>query len=71
LRRSVADLIYPGAVATKYVQIMFNGWKTIDHVIVYTLQDILVSTVEPTDILTFGNYGVTAFTVQAGAARTG
>jgi len=47
-----------------YVQIVFNGWKTIDHVIVYTLQDNFASPVEPTDLLTFSNYGVTAFTVQ-------
>ena len=47
-----------------FVQILFNGWKTIDHVIVYTLQDNLASPVEPTDIMTFSSFGVTAFTVQ-------
>ena len=45
------------------VQIVFNGWKTIDHVIVYTLPDV-PGPVEPTDSTTFSLYGVTAFTVQ-------
>jgi hypothetical protein len=43
---------------------VFNGWKTVDHVIVYTLQDNLASPIEPTDVMTFSSYGVTAFTVQ-------
>jgi hypothetical protein len=47
-----------------WVEIDFNGSKTIDHVIVYTLQDNYTSPVEPTDTLTFGLYGVTDFTVQ-------
>ena len=32
-----------------WVQITFNGAKTIDHVVVYTLQDNYASPVEPTD----------------------
>jgi|KBSSwiStaDraftv2_1062776.scaffolds.fasta_scaffold00786_15 hypothetical protein len=47
-----------------YVQIVFNGWKTIDHVIAYTLQDNVANPIEPTDSTTFSLYGVTAFTVQ-------
>ena len=47
-----------------WVEIDFNGSKTIDHVIVYTVQDNYTSPVEPTDTLTFGLYGVTDFTVQ-------
>jgi hypothetical protein len=47
-----------------WVEIDFNGSKTIDHVIVYTLQDNYASPVEPTDSMTFGLYGVTDFTVQ-------
>ena len=47
-----------------WVQIIFNGAKTIDHVVVYTLQDNYASPVQPTDTLTFSQYGVTAFTVQ-------
>jgi len=46
------------------VQIVFNGQKTIDHVIVYTLQDNFGSGLEPTNSTTFSNYGVTAFDVQ-------
>jgi hypothetical protein len=47
-----------------WVQINFNGSKTIDHVVVYTLQDNYGNPVEPTDTLTFSQYGITAFTVQ-------
>ena len=35
------------------VQIDFNGSKTIDRVVVYTLQDNYSSPVEPTDVQTF------------------
>jgi hypothetical protein len=47
-----------------WVQINFSGSKTIDHVVVYTLQDNYASPVEPTDTMTFSLYGITAFTVQ-------
>ena len=47
-----------------WVQINFNGSKTIDHVVVYTIQDNYASPVEPTDTMTFSVYGITAFTVQ-------
>jgi hypothetical protein len=47
-----------------WVQISFNGTKTIDHVVVYTLQDNFANPVEPTDTMTFSLYGITAFTVQ-------
>jgi hypothetical protein len=47
-----------------WVQINFSGIKTIDHVVVYTLQDNYTSPVEPTDTMTFSLYGITAFTVQ-------
>jgi serine protease len=47
-----------------WVQINFNGQKTIDHVIVYTLQDNYANPVDPPDTLTFTQYGVTAFQVQ-------
>jgi hypothetical protein len=47
-----------------FVQIVFNGWQTIDHVSVYTLQDNFASPVEPNDSMTFGNWGVQDFTVQ-------
>jgi hypothetical protein len=47
-----------------WVEIDFNGSKTIDRVIVYTLQDNYPNPIEPTDALTFAQYGVTGFTVQ-------
>jgi hypothetical protein len=47
-----------------WVQINFNGTKTIDHVVVYTVQDNFASPVEPTDTMTFSLYGVTNFSVQ-------
>ena len=47
-----------------WLQIDFNGSKTIDRVIVYTLQDNYPNPIEPTDTLTFTQYGVTDFTVQ-------
>jgi hypothetical protein len=53
-----------GNVYPDWVQINFNGTKTIDHVVVYTVQDNYASPVEPTDTMTFSLYGITAFTVQ-------
>jgi hypothetical protein len=47
-----------------WVQINFNGTKTIDRVVVYTLQDNYTNPIEPTDTLTFNTYGITGFTVQ-------
>ncbi len=47
-----------------WVEIDFNGNKTLDRVIVYTLQDNYPNPIEPTDSLTFAQYGVTGFTVQ-------
>jgi hypothetical protein len=47
-----------------WVQINFSGSKTIDHVVVYTVQDNYATPVEPTDTMTFSVYGITAFTVQ-------
>jgi hypothetical protein len=47
-----------------WVELDFNGSKTIDRIIVYTLQDNYPNPIEPTDTLTFAQYGVTDFTVQ-------
>lgn len=47
-----------------WVQVVFAGPRTIDHVVVYTLQDAYNAPVEPTDTMTFAQYGVTAFNVQ-------
>jgi len=48
-----------------WLQVDFNGRKTIDNVVVYTLQDDYTNPVEPTDAMTFTRYGVTSFDVQA------
>ena len=49
-----------------WVQINFGvgGTKTVDRVVVYTLQDNYTNPIEPTDTLTFSTWGVTDFTVQ-------
>ena len=47
-----------------WLQINFNGSKTIDRVVVYTVQDNFLNPVEPTDSMTFTQYGLTAFQVQ-------
>ena len=53
------------SVFPDWVQINFSGSKTIDHVVVYTVQDNYTAPVEPTDTMTFSLYGVTDFTVDA------
>jgi hypothetical protein len=47
-----------------WVQIDFNGSKTISEIDVFTIQDNYSSPVEPTDAMTFSLYGITAFDVQ-------
>src|SRR5262249_22156492 len=47
------------------VEIDFSGPQTIDHVVVYSVQDNNTSPVEPNDTMTFTQRGVTAFDVQA------
>jgi len=47
-----------------WVQITFNGQKTIDHVVVYSVQDDFQHPVEPSGTMTFSLYGLTAFQVQ-------
>ncbi|MDQ3268299.1 MAG: Ig-like domain repeat protein, partial [Pseudomonadota bacterium] len=54
-----------GGIYPDWVQINFNGSKTIDRVVVYSLQDNWSSPVDPPDTLTFSAYGVTDFTLQA------
>ncbi|NUZ04235.1 PQQ-dependent sugar dehydrogenase [Piscinibacter koreensis] len=46
------------------VQVIFNGQKSIDRVVVYTLQDDYANPVEPSDATTFTAYGVTDFTIE-------
>ena len=53
------NTVYPD-----WVQITFNGQKTIDEIDVFTLQDTFTAPIDPTSTLTFTKYGVTAFDVQ-------
>jgi hypothetical protein len=48
-----------------WVQIDFNGAKTIDHVTVYSVQDDNINPVEPSATMTFTQRGITAFEVQS------
>jgi RHS repeat-associated protein len=47
-----------------WVQVDFNGNKTISEIDVYTIQDNYSSPSEPTETMTFSNYGITNFAVQ-------
>ncbi len=47
-----------------WLQIDFNGSKTIDEVGVFTAQDNYASPSEPTETMTFSSYGLTAYQVQ-------
>jgi hypothetical protein len=47
-----------------WVQINFNGQKTISAIDVFTVQDNLTSPVEPMAGMSFSLYGITAFNVQ-------
>jgi hypothetical protein len=47
-----------------WLQVTFNGPKTVNRVVVYTLQDNYASPSAPTDTLAFSQYGITAFRVQ-------
>ena len=46
------------------VQIDFNGTKTINEIDVFTLQDNYSNPVEPTQSMTFSQYGITGFDIQ-------
>jgi hypothetical protein len=47
-----------------WIQVTFNGQKTISEIDVFTTQDNFASPVEPTVTQTFTKYGITAFDVQ-------
>ena len=47
-----------------WLQVKFNTTKTIDRVVVYSVQDNFSNPVEPTDTMTFSLYGLTDFLVQ-------
>src|SRR4029078_9416211 len=48
-----------------WVEIDFNGSKTISQVVVYTSADDWQHPVEPNDTMTFTQFGIQDFTVQA------
>src|SRR5207244_5902068 len=47
-----------------WVQVSFNGSKTINEIDVFTLQDNLSNPSEPTQDMTFSQYGIVDFQVQ-------
>jgi hypothetical protein len=47
-----------------WVEVDFSGSKTIDRVVVYSVQDNYTQPVEPTDGMTFSLYGLQDFTVE-------
>jgi len=64
---NTANMMWSSAAANTFpnwVQINFNGTKTINKVVLYTMQDVYGSPAEPTDVMTFTQYGATGYTVQ-------
>ena len=53
-----------GAPKPDWLQVTFNGSKTIDEIDVVTTQDNFTNPVNPTEAMTFQTYGLTAFEVQ-------
>jgi len=47
-----------------WIEIAFNGSKTIDEISVFSLQDTYTAPVEPTATMTFTSFGLRAFQVQ-------
>jgi subtilisin family serine protease len=47
-----------------WLQVDFSGAKTINEINVFSIQDDYANPIEPTDAMTFAQYGVTAFDVQ-------
>ena len=47
-----------------WVQVNFNGTKSIDHVVVYSVQDNFLAPVEPTDTMTGTQFVLMSFDVQ-------
>lgn len=47
-----------------WIEIAFNGSKTIDEISVFSMQDNYTAPVEPTPAMTFGLWGLRAFEVQ-------
>jgi len=47
-----------------WLQVDFNGNKTINEIVVYGVKDVFSNAVDPTDAETFNYYGLTSFEVQ-------
>ncbi|QBB72086.1 discoidin domain-containing protein [Pseudolysobacter antarcticus] len=47
-----------------FVQINFNASRSINQIVVYTLQDNFAAPIEPSDTMTFASFGLTAFDIQ-------
>jgi hypothetical protein len=54
----------PANTFPDWLQIDFNGSKTIDEIDVFSIQDNWQNPSEPTEAMTFSQYGLTAFEVQ-------
>ncbi len=52
------------AILPEWLQVNFNGPKSITQAIVYSVQDQYWAPSEPTDTMTFNNYGLVNFAVQ-------
>jgi len=52
------------AAFPQWLQVDFNGSKTIDEIDVFSVQDLYATPSEPTLAMTFTSYGVTAFQAQ-------
>lgn len=52
------------STGSAWLEVQFNGSKTISEIDVVVVQDNYLAPVEPTDTMTFGNYGMTAYDVQ-------
>ncbi len=48
----------------QWLQVDFNGSKTINEINLYSVQDNYANQVEPTEAMTFSLYGLTGFEVQ-------
>src|SRR5205085_8506096 len=48
----------------EWLMINFSGSKSVTQAIVYSVQDTYWAPIEPTDTMTFNNYGLVDFSVQ-------
>ena len=53
-----------GTSLPQWVEVAFNGSKTINQIDVFSLQDNYQNPIEPTESMTFSLYGLTSFEVQ-------